>query len=184
VRDHVEPMSEKPPSEVLSALPRTRPHRRSEKRGGKRAGEGNGAPPEPTADDAVQAAEAPPADEPVQTAEAPPAAKPKRARPAKPKTHAAADEAPARARGATGDVPARTRGARAPRTRPKPRAERLRQPPQPGGTPPTPRSRKPVPATGADMVGTAIQAAAELAEIGLTVSARALRNAVSRLPRP
>jgi len=33
-------------------------------------------------------------------------------------------------------------------------------------------------------VGTAVQAAAELAEIGLSISARALRNALSRLPRP
>ena len=31
---------------------------------------------------------------------------------------------------------------------------------------------------------TAVQAAAELAEIGLHASARALRRAVSRLPRP
>jgi hypothetical protein len=41
-----------------------------------------------------------------------------------------------------------------------------------------------VPAAGADIVSTAVQAAAELAEIGMTVSARALRNAVSRLPKP
>jgi hypothetical protein len=33
-------------------------------------------------------------------------------------------------------------------------------------------------------VETAVQAAAELAEIGLHVGARALRRAVSRLPRP
>jgi hypothetical protein len=41
-----------------------------------------------------------------------------------------------------------------------------------------------VPPKGSDIVSTAVQAAAELAEIGLSVSARALRNAVSRLPRP
>jgi hypothetical protein len=41
-----------------------------------------------------------------------------------------------------------------------------------------------VPATATDILGTAVQAAAELAEIGLSVSARALRNALSRLPRP
>jgi hypothetical protein len=34
------------------------------------------------------------------------------------------------------------------------------------------------------IVGTAVQAAAELAEIGLTLSGRALRNAFDRLPRP
>jgi hypothetical protein len=34
------------------------------------------------------------------------------------------------------------------------------------------------------VIGTAVQAAAELAEIGLSMSARAIRRAVSRLPRP
>jgi hypothetical protein len=41
-----------------------------------------------------------------------------------------------------------------------------------------------MPASGTDILGTAVQAAAELAEIGLSVSARAIRGAVSRLPRP
>ncbi len=69
--------------------------------------------------------------------------------------------------------------------------QRLAQPAQPGGTPVTKRRTKqpaPPPARstpgGADVLGTAVQAAAELAEIGLSVSARALRRAVSRLPRP
>jgi hypothetical protein len=35
-----------------------------------------------------------------------------------------------------------------------------------------------------EILGTAVQATAELAEIGLALSARALRNAASRLPRP
>jgi DNA-binding protein HU-beta len=39
-------------------------------------------------------------------------------------------------------------------------------------------------ATRPDALGTAVQAAAELAEIGLTVWARTLRNALSHLPRP
>jgi hypothetical protein len=64
----------------------------------------------------------------------------------------------------------------------RPKPTRLRQPAQPGGTPVA--RRKPVPSSSADVVGTAVQAAAELAEIGLSVSARALRRAVSRLPRP
>jgi hypothetical protein len=48
------------------------------------------------------------------------------------------------------------------------------------------RSAKPVPEpqTEPDLLGTAVQAAAEIAEIGLSVSARALRRAVARLPRP
>jgi len=66
------------------------------------------------------------------------------------------------------------------------RAERLRQPAQPAGVPPTSRreSRPDDQTTGLDILGIAAQAAAELAEIGLSVSARALRNAVGRLPRP
>lgn len=37
---------------------------------------------------------------------------------------------------------------------------------------------------GAELIGTVVRAAAELTEIGLTIGARALRTAVSRLPRP
>lgn len=37
---------------------------------------------------------------------------------------------------------------------------------------------------GTELVSTAVKAAAELAEIGLTLGARALRIALSRLPRP
>jgi hypothetical protein len=39
-------------------------------------------------------------------------------------------------------------------------------------------------ATRTDVLGTAVQAVAELAEIGLTVGARTLRNTLSRLPHP
>jgi hypothetical protein len=61
----------------------------------------------------------------------------------------------------------------------------LRQPAQPAGVPPAPaRSVRPEPATGRDILGTAAQAAAELAEIGLSIGARTVRNLVSRLPRP
>ena len=51
---------------------------------------------------------------------------------------------------------------------------------------PAPRqpARKPAPPRGGEILGTAVQAAAELAEIGLSVGARAIRRAVSRLPRP
>jgi hypothetical protein len=44
--------------------------------------------------------------------------------------------------------------------------------------------RDPSFSAGTDILATAVQAAAELAEIGVTVSARMLRRAVSRLPRP
>jgi len=64
------------------------------------------------------------------------------------------------------------------------KAARLRQPTQPAGLPPSSGTRKPVPASGSEILATAVQATAELAEIGLTMSARALRSAVSRLPKP
>lgn len=66
----------------------------------------------------------------------------------------------------------------------RPRADALRQPQQPSGTPPAPRARRPIPASGTELLSTVAQATAELAEIGLSVSARALRNALGRLPRP
>jgi hypothetical protein len=87
-------------------------------------------------------------------------------RPARP-----ADAAPAAARPGVADADAE-------------KPARLRQPAQPAGTPPGPRTRRPAPSSGSDVLGTAVQAAAELAEMGLTVGARAIRGAVARLPRP
>jgi hypothetical protein len=37
---------------------------------------------------------------------------------------------------------------------------------------------------GTDLVGTAVQAAAELAQIGIAAGGRALKSAIQRLPRP
>jgi hypothetical protein len=137
-------MPDRPPSEVLGGLPKSRPHRRSDKRGAR-----------PTPAPAEQAAAGRAERAPAATG-AKPAAKPAAAK--------------------------RTPGAK-PRRRPRP--DTLRQPAQPVGTPSGARAqRKPAPVTGVDIVGTAVQAAAELAEIGLSVSARALRNAIARLPRP
>jgi hypothetical protein len=64
------------------------------------------------------------------------------------------------------------------------RSRPLRQPPQPHGTPAAKVTVSERPAEGTHLVATAVQAVAELAEIGLSVSARALRGALSRLPRP
>lgn len=57
------------------------------------------------------------------------------------------------------------------------------------GSPRDSPSRQPPPSQetasrGAEVVGTMVQAAAELAEIGLSVAVRAARQAASRLPRP
>jgi hypothetical protein len=142
-------MSEEPT--VLGSLSRTRPHRRSEKRGAP-AG-------------ARKPAEAAPEPRAAKSRAAKPVSKPKAA--AKPT--AAAPRRPARRKPAkaASDAP-------------------LRQPAQPSGIPAARRAhkRKPAPVTGAEIVGTAVQAVGELAELGLALSARALRNATARLPRP
>ena len=61
---------------------------------------------------------------------------------------------------------------------------RVRQPAQPPGTPPVPSVRRPTPAGGVDLIGSAVHVTAELAEIGISAGARALRGVVARLPRP
>lgn len=61
---------------------------------------------------------------------------------------------------------------------------RLRQPPQPRGIPSQPRRSPPPAPERTEILGTAVQAVAELAEIGLSISARVVRRALSRLPRP
>ncbi len=67
----------------------------------------------------------------------------------------------------------------------KPAAE---QPAKPAPEQPEPELRRPsCPSSvgdGAELLGTVVKAGVELAEIGLTVGARALRIAVSRLPKP
>jgi hypothetical protein len=142
-------MSDEPQPSVIGSLPRTRPHRRSDKRA---------APPTGTTPvDAPSAAE-------------PAVAKPTGAK----RTRAAA--APKRA-------PAAAKPKRAP-VAAQPRAAK----PAPAATPPAPAAARPSEPATADaahgVFETAVQAAAELAEIGLHASARALRRAVSRLPRP
>lgn len=146
-------MSEDRPTDLLSGLPRTRPHRRSEKR-------------------AAPSAPGTPG----------PAATPSLAGGAKTATRAKTAAGGKTTGGArtTGSAPS----GRKPRSRPA--AKTLRQPAQPRGIPKARRApkRKPAPASRAETVGTAVQAVGELAELGLTLSARALRNAVARLPKP
>jgi hypothetical protein len=150
-------MSDDPKPGVIGSLPRTRPHRRSSKRAAPA-----GAPPVDT--QAQQPAVAKAAAAPKTAREAKPAivhaAKPATARPGKP---AAAKRAPAKP-GIAKAKPA---------------------PAQPGAasraaTPAPPPPREPSPG----VLETAVQAAAELTEIGLRAGARALRRVASRLPRP
>jgi hypothetical protein len=90
------------------------------------------------------------------------------------------------------------RGAAKPKPKPAPRAKAAAKPTAtaPANAAATsktkaaakPRKREPVaPPPKADerpFVTTAIQAAAELAQIGIAVGARAVRNALDRLPKP
>jgi len=199
-------MSEQPTDDVMGSLPRTRPHRRSAKRG-------PAAEPAPTTDN-QPAASVPSTRQRPATATAkarasvtPTAkakAKPTTPRKAKPSTPRKANPtAPRKAKPTTprkAKAPAKPSGAggsaRSLQSATAPRAagDRSRKP---GVTsqahhrtdarpdrPPSPRRSAPPAAEPAGPMGTAVQAAAELTEIGLKASARALRGALSRLPRP
>jgi translation initiation factor IF-3 len=198
--DDVLAVSEKPPADVLGALPRSRPHRRSEKRRARpvdveaavAAVESAAASqPEPAAPKKASAAPKEASAAPRKAGPAPKKATPKsvvaprKAGPsAKP---GAASKAASTVRGEAPSKPAAVPKPPAPAARPAraTRAKpRLEQPAQPTGTPDARRPDHPLPGSRHDLLGTAVQAAAELAEIGLSVGARALRQAVSRLPKP
>jgi hypothetical protein len=95
-------------------------------------------------------------------------------------------------RAATKPAAAKTPGARAKRAakgprgasaRPKLQGVRASAATKAASNPPPPK-RPPSPPSGTDLVGTAVQAAGELAQLGLTLGTRALRDAVKRVPRP
>jgi hypothetical protein len=184
MRDHVQSSmsDDEQHSQVLGALPRTRPHRRSDKRGARPAGaeQPAGAP------NGGRRADAPNGDAPAK-------AKPRRKaaaatqqpakRAAKPRA-ASKPAANGREAGSSARSPKPSQVEPIRPTTARSGSGRLRQPAQPEGTPEARRGRRPAPPSGPDILGTAVQAAAELTEIGLTASARAIRRAVSRLPRP
>jgi hypothetical protein len=161
-------MSDERPSEVLGSLPRTRPHRRSEKRAA------------PTRPDPIKPT----------TAGATATSIPAKA--------SASTKAPTRTKAAT--RPPATRAGRAPRSahvqarrpaaapgankRATPAAARVRQPAQPPGTPSSAAAPPPAGSGRADLISSAVHASAELAEIGISAGARALRGVVARLPKP
>jgi hypothetical protein len=172
-------------SDLLSALPRTRPHRRSGKRPAR-------APATPVTPSEVAGAKPTVAAKPRAAAKARSAAKPRSAAKrtaAKPGADAklsAANKAPAARARATEPAARPSSIEDAPRARARIRtaSQPLRQPAQPPGAPTRLAPSKPVPPNSRNVLGTAVQAAAELAEIGVVLSARAVRNAVSRVPRP
>jgi hypothetical protein len=133
--------------EVLTSLPRSRPVRRSAKRGD-RADANNGAASAPS----------------------------RRASAAKPTTA----KTPAKATTAKAK-PAATAGTRRTASE-QPRAAPRRTVPPAGYAAPTSRGDD---GTGtADLLSTTIQAAAELAQIGLTVGRQTLQSMIDRLPKP
>ena len=142
--------------DVFGSLPNTRPQRRSARRdrAGAKAKPAAGAKP---AARAKPAAQAKPAARAKPAGRAKPAARSKPAARANPAAQAqpAAEAAPSRA--STAKIP-------------------------PAGYA-TPRGDDGVP-HGAQLVTTAVQAAGELAHIGLAAGGRALKSALGRLPRP
>ena len=180
-------MSEDPPPGVLDSLPRTRPHRRSAKRGAIAAGSAP-APdqaPRPKSRSTGVKTDAGAAAKPrVSRAKSSAASKPG-------VTGVKSSAAASRAR-ASSTVASRARAQDEAASRGREQGEAA-SPARPQGTPATPTSGRPhAPSRAASsdpnprpgVVTTAVQAAAELTEIGLMASARALRGALSRLPRP
>jgi hypothetical protein len=102
------------------------------------------------------------------------APEPEGARTAKPPRAAAPRKAPAGSR----KIPAAS-----PKAPAAPRKAAAGPRPAPEVPAPTPSRTGSLP-EGAELVGTVVKAAAELAEIGLTIGLRTLRGAVRRIPRP
>jgi hypothetical protein len=183
-------MTEDRPSELLGALPRSRPHRRSDKRPA-RAGVGPEAEGQETngqeTGDAPKKTAAP-----RRSASAvSPGAKPRPRRTHAKSTRASAKSPQSKAKAAPLSkakaaplTKAKSGSANAKLSAPARRRGRLPQPAQPRGVPRGTRGPRPEPRTDFPVLRTAIQAAAELTEIGVTLSAKALRGAISRLPRP
>jgi hypothetical protein len=161
--------SSDPPSgadrEVFASLPNSRPTRRSAKRDRGPRGRGAGAAADGPTKPARAAAEAAP------KGQAKPAAK------AAPKTNARAARTTAK-QGAARSTAKEAAG----RASAKRGAAAKASPIPPAGYA-TPHADDDGP-RGADLVATAVQAAGELAHIGLAAGGRALKAALQRLPRP
>jgi hypothetical protein len=174
----IEAMNEKRQPGVIGSLPSTRPHRRSGKRAAPADPPGASAPnPAAPAAKVSPAARVKPPAKPEPTAAA---AKPERAKPAAARTQAA-DRSRARTQAADRSRARAQAAARTPPPTSPPGAHER------SGRASSP-ARDPAPAAPAPTtpgaLQTALEATAELTEIGLRASARALRVALSRLPRP
>jgi hypothetical protein len=69
-----------------------------------------------------------------------------------------------------------------PEAKPGPQAAPPRQVPPAGYA--VPKTGSPVGSGGTELVGTAVQAIGELANLGVSLGSRALREALGRLPKP
>ncbi|MDQ1708961.1 MAG: hypothetical protein QOG49_346 [Frankiaceae bacterium] len=148
--------------EVLTSLPRSRPVRRSAKRGAR--------------PDAASAAKPKAGSAAAGTAKA----RTPRAT-AKPKATATAKSAPK----ATARGPRPARGATAGADRGAARAPRPRRTIPPAGyAAPTSHADENHQSASADLIGTAVQAAGELAQIGFAVGRQTLQSMIDRLPKP
>lgn len=110
-----------------------------------------------------------------------------RTRPQRPSARRAAARKPTAAK-ATAKKPAKTAAAKKPATAKKRAAAKPRVAAVPSRIPPAgfapPRDTEDRPApSGVELVGTAIQAAGELAQIGAAIGGQALKSALSRLGR-
>jgi len=184
LRDDCVRMSDEHPSEVLGGLRHTRPHRRSEKRVARAAAgaSSTAAVKAPKAAATAAPREVPPATATAAPREVPPVAATAAPRAVPPATATRSATTPIAApRTTRRATPAAAPGATKRATR---STSRVRQPAQPPGTPPAPSRRRPTPAGGVDLLGSAVHVSAELAEIGISAGARALRGVVARLPRP
>jgi hypothetical protein len=159
--------------DVLTSLPRSRSTRRSAKRGGTAS-----TPAEGGAQTDAAKADAPKAKAPAKRAAA---AKPKSA--AKPKATAAKKTASApKAKSATASKPkARRPSATSQATN---ATGSTAPPPPPAGWAAPKGDRAGERPGGGELLGTAVQAVGELAQIGLTFGGQALKQALSRFPRP
>ncbi len=156
--------------EVLTSLPRSRPVRRSAKRGDRPAVQG-----------AARASAKP------VTPRTPPAAKPGAKAPtATPRTTAkrAATRPPAPPAGGAGATPRAAAGPARGTERARPRETPRRKVPAAGYAAADSRPGEPSGSAGAELISTTVQAAAELAQIGLTVGRQTLRSMLDRLPKP
>ena len=104
---------------------------------------------------------------------------------ARPQRRSAKRDRPARSAGASA-----TRAPAAGKTRPTPKPPAKRKPKAEAAPPAIPAAGYATPRDddggprGADLIGTAVQAVGEIAQIGLAAGGRAVKSAFQRLPRP